>query len=132
MPRSLELRSPSRSERRVLDRKLKDLSLAARVHQRYRVIAEVAKGWSILEAADRVGCHFTVAYDWVHRFNDSGFATFEQVANPKGRPPILRSEQLRDLVMWRCRIPANGGCRFPIGRFPSWPSTAAAKDYCPR
>jgi hypothetical protein len=39
-----------------LERKLKDLSLAARVHQRYRVIAEVAKGWTILEAADRVGC----------------------------------------------------------------------------
>jgi hypothetical protein len=55
MPRSLQLRSLSRSERRVLNRKLKDLSLAARVHQRYRVVAEVAKGWSVLEAADRIG-----------------------------------------------------------------------------
>jgi hypothetical protein len=96
MPRSLRLRSTSRSERRLLDRKLKDLSLAVRVHQRYRVVNEVGKGRTIAEAADRIGCHFTVAYDWVHRFNESGFATFEQVANPKGRPPILRAEQLRD------------------------------------
>jgi hypothetical protein len=47
--------------------------LSARVHQRYRVIEEVRKGHSVVEAADRVGCHFTVAYDWVHRFNQSGF-----------------------------------------------------------
>ena len=43
MPRSLRLRSLSRSERRVLNWKLKDLSLAVRVHQRYRVVDEVAK-----------------------------------------------------------------------------------------
>src|SRR5438105_13955807 len=98
MSRSLQLRSMSRSERRVLTWKLKDLSLAVRVHQRYRVVDEVAKGRTIPEAADRIGCHFTVAYEWVHRFNDSGFATFEQVANPKGRPPILRAEQLGVLI----------------------------------
>jgi transposase len=49
--------------------KLKDLSLSARVHQRYRMINEVRQGRGIVEAADRVGCHFTVAYDWVRRFN---------------------------------------------------------------
>ena len=54
MPRSLQLRSISRSERRVLNGKLKDLSLAVRVHQRYRVVNEVAKGRSIAEAADRI------------------------------------------------------------------------------
>lgn len=124
MPRSLQLRSLSRSERRVLDRKLKDLSLAARVHQRYRVIAEAAKGWTILEAADRVGCHFTVAYDWVHRFNDSGFSTFEQVANPQGRPPILRSEQLRDLVDVALSSPSERGLPFS-----NW-SVPKLAEYC--
>jgi transposase len=62
------------------------------------IIEEVRKGHSVVEAADRVGCHFTVAYDWVHRFNQSGFTSFEQVPNPKGRPPILKGEQLRELV----------------------------------
>jgi transposase len=72
--------------------------MSARVHRRYRVVEEVRKGHAIPEAADRVGCHFTVAYDWVHRFNGSGFASFERVANPKGRPAILKAEQLRELV----------------------------------
>jgi hypothetical protein len=66
--------------------------------QRYRVVAEVLKGHPVAEVADRVGCHFTVAYDWIGRFNKSGFKTFEQVPNPKGRPPILKAEQLRELV----------------------------------
>lgn len=112
MPRALRLRSVSRSERRLLERKLKDLSLSVRVHQRYRVIHEVWNGHTILEAADRVGCHFTVAYDWVHRFNESGFSTFEQVANPKGRPAILRAEQLRELVEVALSSPAERGLPF--------------------
>lgn len=112
MPRALQLRPLKRSERRLLDRKVKDLSLSVRVHQRYRVINEVSKGRSIGEAADRIGCHFTVAYDWVHRFNQSGFTTFEQVANPKGRPPILRAEQLRNLVDVALSNPGERGLPF--------------------
>ena len=96
MARPLRLRPLTPSERRLLAAKLRDLSLAARIHQRYRVIEEVRKGHGIREAADRVGCHFTVAYDWIRRFNASGFATFEQVPNPNGRPPILQAAQLRE------------------------------------
>ena len=113
MPRSLQRRAMSRSERRVLDRKLKDLSVSVRVHQRYRVIEQVSDGRTILETADRVACHFTVSYDWVHRFNESGFATLEQVANPRGRPAILRAEQLRDLVDVALSSPAERGLPFP-------------------
>ncbi len=43
--------------------KLRDLSLSVRIHQRYRIIEEVRKGRAVVEAAERVGCHFTVAYD---------------------------------------------------------------------
>ena len=71
MAKPLRLRRLGRSERRLLEAKLKDLSLAARIHQRYRIIEEVRKGHGMREAADRVGCHFTVAYDWVQRFNAS-------------------------------------------------------------
>jgi transposase len=124
MPRSLQLRTVLRSERRGLDRKLKDLSLSVRVHQRYRVIDQVSKGRTIREAADRVGCHFTVAYDWVHRFNESGFASFEQVANPKGRPAILRAEQLRDLVDVALSSPAERGLPFS-----NW-SVPKLAEYC--
>src|SRR5712691_5659707 len=124
MARPLRLRRLGRSERRLLEAKLKDLSLAARIHQRYRIIEEVRKGHGMREAADRVGCHFTVAYDWIQRFNASGFATFEQVSNPKGRPPILKAEQLRELVEVALSSPAERGLPFS-----NW-SVPKLTEYC--
>ena len=124
MPKRLQLRPLTRAEQGRLRAKLRDLSLAARIHQRYRVIAEVRHGYSLLDAADRVGCHFTVAYDWVRRFNVSGFATFEQVPNPKGRPPILRAAQLRELVDVALSSPAERGLPFT-----TW-SVPKLAEYC--
>jgi transposase len=126
MARSVRLRALSRAEGGLLRKKLKDLSLAARVHQRYRIVGEVLKGHAVAEAADRVGCHFTVAYDWVRHFNKSGFKTFEQVPNPKGRPPILRAEQLRELVEVALSSPAERGLPFS-----NW-SVPKLSEYCRR
>ena len=126
MARPIRLRAVTRAEQRLLRSKLKDLSLSARVHQRYRVIDEVHRGRSIVEAAERVGCHFTAAYDWVHRFNASGFATFEQVSNPRGRPPILKAGQLRELVDVALSNPSERGLPFA-----TW-SVPKLAEYCRR
>jgi len=48
MARPIRLRAVTRAEQRLLRSKLKDLSLSARVHQRYRVIDEVHRGRSIV------------------------------------------------------------------------------------
>jgi transposase len=124
MARNVKLRQLSRSERSVLRAKLRDLSLSARIHQRYRIIDEVRGGRSVVEAAERAGCHFTIAYDWVHRFNRSGFTSFEQVSNPKGRPPIVRAAQLRELVEVALSSPAERGLPFSV-----WSVTKLA-EYC--
>jgi transposase len=124
MATSVRLRALTRTERRLLRTKLRDLSLAARIHQRYRLINEVRQGQTIVDAADRVGLHFTAAYDWVHRFNDSGFASFEQVPNPKGRPPILKATQLRELVDVALSSPAERGLPFS-----NW-SVPKLAEYC--
>ncbi len=124
MPRHATLRPLTRAERRVLQRKVKDLSLSARVHQRYRLIDDLYRGYPPLEVADRVGCHFTVVYDWIRRFNANGFTTFEQVPNPKGRPPILRAEQLRALVEVALSSPAERGLPFS-----TW-SVPKLAEYC--
>jgi transposase len=108
----VQLRALTQGEQALLREKLTDLSLSARVHQRYRIVNEVLKGHPVAEVADRVGRHFTVAYDWVRRFNKSGFKTFEQVPNPRGRPPILRAEQLRELVEVALSSPAERGLPF--------------------
>lgn len=124
MPRPVHLRALTPGERRVLRRKLRDLTLSVRVHQRYRIIDQVRRGFALVETAARVGCHFTVAYDWVHRFNQSGFVTFEQVPNPKGRPPILKAEQLRELVDVALSSPLERGLPFSV-----W-SVAKLTEYC--
>ncbi len=126
MPRAIRLRALTPSEQRVLRRKLRDLTLSVRIHQRYRVIDHVRRGFPLVETATRVGCHFTVAYDWVHRFNQSGFATFEQVPNPKGRPTVLKAEQLRELVDVALSSPLERGLPFSV-----W-SVAKLTEYCRR
>ena len=124
MARNVTLRQLSRGERSVLRAKRRDLSLSARIHQRYRIIDEVRGGRSVVEAAERAGCHFTIAYHWVHRFNRSGFTSFEQVSNPKGRPPIVRAAQLRELVEVALSSPAERGLPFSV-----WSVTKLA-EYC--
>lgn len=124
MAQELQLRKVKGSERRRLRQKLKDLTLSARIHQRYRVIEEVRQGRRLVDAAQRVGCHFTVAYDWVHRFNESGLTTFERVSNPKGRPPILRAGQLRELVDVALSNPSERGLPFA-----TW-SVPKLAEYC--
>jgi transposase len=124
MARHLELRPLTRSEQRVLRSKLRNVTLSVRVHQRYRVIDQVQRRFRLLEAVERVGCHFTVAYDWVHPFNETGFSTFEQVPNPKGRPPILRAAQLRELVDVALSSPSKRGLPFSV-----W-SVSKLAEYC--
>lgn len=126
MASRVALRRLTAAEGRQLRAKLKDLSLSARIHQRYRVVDELRQGRTIVEAAARVGCHFTVAYDWLHRFNADGFDRFEQVTNPRGRPPILRATQLRELIDVALSSPLERGLPFT-----TW-SVAKLATYCRR
>ncbi len=89
------LRPLDRAERELLRRKLRTGSLPARLHQRYRVIAEVRAGRSARQSADRVGVTRNTAAAWVRRFNRSGFGSFEAPGNPRGRVPIITARQLR-------------------------------------
>lgn len=131
MPRPVRLRRLTRAEQRLLRTKVQDLSLSARVHQRYRVIDEVRQGRSPLAAAERVGCHFTVAYAWVRRFTASGFTTFEQVPNPQGRPPILRAEQLRSLVDVALSSPLERGLPYSAWSVPKLAEYCRARGLLP-
>ncbi|MFQ5473944.1 MAG: helix-turn-helix domain-containing protein [Dehalococcoidia bacterium] len=131
MPKHVALRSLTRKERGVLRKKVKDLTLAARVHQRYRIVDLVSRGHSIQESAEWVGCHFTVAYDWVHRFNESGFTTFERVSNPRGRPPILKAEQLRELVEVALSSPSERGLPFSAWSIPKLTEYCRSKGVLP-
>ena len=70
------------------------------------------------EAADRVGCTLTMVYEWVHRFNASGFTTFEAPSNPRGRPPIITGPQVRELIDIALSSPAERGLPFSAWTVP--------------
>ena len=118
------MRPLDRAERALLRSKLRTRSLPARVHQRYRVIAEVRAGHSARQSADRVGVTRNTASAWVRRFNRSGFRTFETVANPRGRIPIISARQLRELIDTALSSPAERGLPFT-----SW-SVRTLSEYC--
>jgi hypothetical protein len=71
------LRPLTRAEQRELIARLRDLSVSARVHQRYRLIEELRGGREVRDAADRAGCSRAMAYELIHRFNESGFSCFD-------------------------------------------------------
>src|SRR5512134_108787 len=104
MARPVHLRALRRAEHRLLREKLKDLSLSERVHQRYRIVSEVLKGHAVAEAADRVGCHFTVAYDWISQ-RVSGYPFAESVAPPTWTRPATSI----NVVTGSESVMANGG-----------------------
>src|SRR5262245_10713344 len=118
MANAVRLRALTRSEGRVLQAKVKDRRLAVRLHSRYRVIAEVARGRSVTEAAERVGCNVTMVYEWVHRFNESGVATFERPSNPEGRLPLNPGPQIPELVDNALSSPAERGLPFSAWTVP--------------
>lgn len=123
MPRA-RMRTLTGDERSVVSARLRDKTLSVRVWERYRIIDELSSGRPVFEVADRVGCHLTIVYDWLHRFNESGFASFEVAPNPKGRPATIGSEQIRALIRAATSKPEDLGLPFT-----DW-SVAKLHDYC--
>jgi transposase len=112
------LRRLTRVEQQVLFGKVRDLTMPARLHQRYRIIDAARRSVSVPAAARHVGCHVTLAYKWVHRCNASGFATFELPSNPRGRVSIVTATQLRALVAVALSSPLERGLPFAVWTVP--------------
>jgi len=122
--RALKLRSLPASEREALDAKLANKSLPARIHQRYRVIAELAAGRGASEAADRVGCSASAALHWLHSFEKQGFLNFERPSNPRGPFTKVDSDQILALIKTALARPEELGLPFS-----HW-SVKKLKAYC--
>ncbi len=118
------LRPLTRGEQATLRAKLRQVSLPARLHRRYRVISLVRAGVTFAEAATRTGLNVNSTAAWVHRFNDSGFARFERPNNPRGRIPLITARQLQDLIDTALTSPAKLGLPFT-----TW-SVRTLAEYC--
>lgn len=122
--RPLQLRSLTKEERVQLEAKVRKKTLPARLHQRYRIVQEASRGYVASGIAERVGCSVSTVWLWVTRFNESGFRTFEAVANPFGRPALVSGEQVRALIRVALSRPEDLGLPFT-----HW-SVAKLKAYC--
>lgn len=118
------VRKLTRKERELLENKLRDKTMPVRNYERFRIVKEASQGRRASEIADRVGCHFTVVYDWTKRFNSSGFSTFERAPNPEGRASSISSEQIRKLVKVALARPEDLGLPFT-----TW-SVKKLNSYC--
>jgi transposase len=124
MPAQLVVRGLTADERSVLEAKLKDKKLSTKVHERYRLVALVSKGMSANAAGRVVGCTDVKAQHWVHRFNASGFETFEKQPNHPGRPIIIDGQQVRALIRVALSRPEDLGLPFT-----QW-SVSKLRAYC--
>jgi transposase len=122
--RPLTLRSMRPGERQMLQAKLRTRTLPMRLYQRYRIIVEAARRYTVPQIVDRLSCHEQTVYLWLHRFNTSGFETFERPTNPFGREPFLLGPQVRALVKVALSRPTDLGLPFT-----EW-STAKLTAYC--
>ena len=120
----LKLRPLSSEEEHVLRAKLADKQLRAKVHERYRLVEYLREGLTASAAARAVRCSVGKAEHWVHRFNESGFTTFEEQPNHPGRPPIIDRDQVRALIRVATSRPEDLGLPFT-----QW-SVSKLKQYC--
>lgn len=127
----VRLRQLTRREQRVLGRKLRELRLPARLHRRYQIVRAAQRAPSVPAAARQVGCDITTAYHWVARFNVSGFTTFERPTNPRGRIPLITSEQLRELMDVALSSPRERGLPFSIWTVPKLAAYCRERDLIP-
>jgi len=120
----LAVRRMKSAEQRVLDAVLSDRTLSAYVLDRYRVIRAITQGFNPTDVARILGCQRRTVYHWVRLFNRTGFSEFQKVTNPHGRPPILSSEDLRQLVKIALSRPQDLGLPYT-----AW-SIAKLTEYC--
>ena len=108
-PAKIQLRKLRKNEQELLRRKIRDKTVSARIYERYRVIEIAQQGYSVPEISARSGMHVTSIYDWIAHFNQNGLKGFDDPPNPDGRPSLLTSKQLRDMVKIALSRPTDLG-----------------------
>lgn len=120
----LRLRPLLAEEERLLAGKLADKRQPATIFERYRIIACFEAGMTASAAARAAGCSAGKAEHWLHRFNASGFATFEKSPGRTGRPVIIDGPQVRALIRVALSRPEDLGLPFT-----QW-SVSKLRAYC--
>lgn len=122
--KKLAIRALRKKESEHLKLKLSDRTLSAYVLDRYRIIQALTAGYTPSDISRILGCERLTVYNWVKKFNRNGFSEFEKVSNPNGRPAVLTSKNVRELVKVALSHPSDLGLPYT-----EW-SVAKLGDYC--
>jgi len=120
----LKVRKFTKKEQQILNKKLSDRTLSAYVLDRYRITQALSQGFSPTDIGRILGCERQTVYNWADSFNKSGFAEFEKITNPNGRPPTITAENLRNLVKIALSRPEDIGLPYTV-----W-SVSKLTEYC--
>ena len=112
MPKRIKLRRFHRGEKQWLNAKVHDRKMPVWLAQRYRVIALVYVGLSVLVAARRLRCAKETAYRWIKEFNRLGFRQFARSSHPEGRPSQFTRARLEFLYHIAKKRPTDVGLPF--------------------
>jgi transposase len=118
------IRQFTKKEKEILSAKLSDKTLSAYVLDRYRIVQATSEKFTPTSISRILGCERVTVYHWIRKFNESGFYEFEKVTNPNGRPAILTSENVRQLVKAALSRPSDLGLPYT-----QW-SVAKLSTYC--
>jgi transposase len=93
----LSLRPLSPEEQAALERLAHSRTEPARLVERARILSAAAQGQRPATIAAQVGVSRETVYNWVHRFNDRGFAGLGDLPRP-GRPHTYTAEQRAEVI----------------------------------
>jgi transposase len=108
----LKVREFTQEEQRLLESKIQDKKLSARIYQRYQIIWQRSKGIAPGEISSREHLHPHTIRFWVRRFNREGFEYFEKRENVGGRPPRINKETKLKIIQTVLSRPEDLGLPF--------------------
>ena len=108
----LKVREFTQEEQKLLESKIRDKKLPARIYQRYQVIWQRSEGIAPGEISLREHLHPHTIRFWIRRFNQEGFEHFEKRENVGGRPPRIDKEIKLKIVQIALSRPKDLGLPF--------------------
>lgn len=108
----LALRRFTEDERRLIEKKVSQKTLPTRVYQRYQIIWLRSQGIPPGDICRFYQVHPHTVRSWVRRFNEEGFARFEERSEVGGRPPQIDSDTRTKIIQTALSRPKDLGQPF--------------------
>lgn len=108
----LNLRSFTENEQKLIETKILEKTLPTRIYQRYQIIWLRSQGIKPGDICRFYQLNPHTVRSWVRRFNEEGFAHFEERSEVGGRPPQIDSDIRTKIIQIALSRPKDLGQPF--------------------